>query len=107
MKLGIVVARNKNILFQNDFHSSPGKHVGDWNWFLTRHIQTLWACDFFAQDVWTAFGKVTFYAFFFIHLSHTASSSPGLPATRRVRRRSHSAGTPWSGLPTGVSRSLT
>lgn len=70
MKLGIVVARNtvKNILIKNGFHPSPGKHVGDWNRFLTRHMQTLWACDSFTQDVWTAFGKVTFYVFFFIHL---------------------------------------
>ena len=70
LKLGIVVARNtvKNILIKNGFHPTPGKHAGDWNRFLTRHMQTLWACDFFTQDIWTAFGKATVYVLFFIHL---------------------------------------
>jgi putative transposase len=70
MKLGIVVARNtvKNILIKNGFHPSPGRTKGDWNRFLKRHMETLWACDFFTQDVWTGFGKVTVYVFFFIHI---------------------------------------
>jgi len=28
----------------------------------------VWACDFFTKDVWTAFGKVTYYVLFFIHV---------------------------------------
>ena len=34
----------------------------------------MWACDFFTKDVWTAWGKVTYYVLFFIHVG-----------TRRVR----------------------
>ena len=37
-------------------------------------MDTLWACDFFTKDVWTGFGKVTYYVLFFIHVG-----------TRRVR----------------------
>lgn len=93
-KLGIVVARNtvKNILIKNGFHPSPGKHVGDWNRFLTRHMQTLWACDFFTQEVWTAFGRVTVYVLFFVHLGSRrihlagASCSPTGPWTEQQGR---------------------
>lgn len=69
-KLGVDVARNsiKNVLIKNGFHPSPGKTAGDWDRFLKRHVQTLWACDFFTQDVWTAFGKATYYVLFFIHV---------------------------------------
>lgn len=37
-------------------------------------MNTLWACDFFVKDVWTGFGKVTYYVLFFINVG-----------TRRVR----------------------
>jgi putative transposase len=75
-KLGITVATNtiKKILIQNGFHPSPNRTKGDWDRFIRRHIDTLYACDFFTKDVWTAFGKVTYYILFFIHVG-----------TRRVR----------------------
>jgi len=52
-KLGIVVARNtvKKILIKNGFHPRPGKRAGDWALFLRRHMETLWACDFFTKEV--------------------------------------------------------
>lgn len=70
MKLGISVARNtvKKILMKNGIHPNPGKRAGDWDLFLKRHMDTLWACDFFTKDVWTGFGKVTYYVLFFIHV---------------------------------------
>ncbi|XHR30972.1 MAG: integrase core domain-containing protein [Chthoniobacteraceae bacterium] len=69
-KLGITVATNtiKKILIQNGFHPSPNRVKGDWDRFIKRHIDTLWACDFFTKDVWTGFGKVTYYILFFIHV---------------------------------------
>ncbi|XHR30554.1 MAG: integrase [Chthoniobacteraceae bacterium] len=69
-KLGIIVARNtvKKILIKNGFHPNPGKLAGSWALFLKRHMDTLWACDFFVKDVWTGWGKVNFYVLFFIHL---------------------------------------
>jgi len=75
-KLGIIVAANtiKKILIKNGFHPSPNRTKGDWDRFIKRHMDTLWACDFFTKDVWTGFGKVTYYVLFFIHVG-----------TRRVR----------------------
>ena len=69
-KLGIKVAANtiKKILITNGFHPSPNRTKGDWDKFIKRHIDTLWACDFFTKDVWTGFGKVTYYVLFFIHV---------------------------------------
>ena len=71
LKLGIRVAPNtvKKVLIKNGHHPSPGRTFGDWTAFLKRHWETLWACDFFCKDVWTARGKVTFYVLFFIKLS--------------------------------------
>ncbi|XHR29786.1 MAG: integrase core domain-containing protein [Chthoniobacteraceae bacterium] len=75
-KLGITVAANtiKKIMIKNGFHPSPNRAKGDWDRFIKRHIDTLWACDVFTKDVWTGFGKVTYYVLFFIHVG-----------TRRVR----------------------
>jgi putative transposase len=75
-KLGVTVAVNtiKKVLIKNGFHSSPNRTKGDWDLFIKRHIDTLWACDFFTKDIWTAFGKTTVYILIFIHVG-----------TRRVR----------------------
>ncbi len=75
-KLGIIVAANtiKKVLIKNGFHPSPGRTKGDWDRFIKWHIDTLWATDFITKDVWTGFGKVTYYVLFFIHVG-----------TRRVR----------------------
>lgn len=69
-KLGITVAANtiKKILIKNGFHPSPNRTKGDWDRFVKRHMDMLWACDFFTKDVWTGFGKVTHYVLFFIHI---------------------------------------
>lgn len=70
-KLGINVAINtiKKILIRNGFHPSPWRNKGDWAAFMKRHMDTLWACDFFTKDVWTVGGKVTYYVLFFIDVS--------------------------------------
>jgi putative transposase len=64
-KRGITVAANT---IKNGFLPSPNRTKGDWDRFLKRHMDTLWACDFSTKDVWTAFGKVTYYVLFFIHV---------------------------------------
>ena len=69
-KLGISISTNtiRRILIKNGFNPSPDRSKGDWDKFIKRHIDTLWACDFFTKDVWTGFGKVTYYVLFFIHV---------------------------------------
>ncbi|PTY00480.1 integrase [Verrucomicrobia bacterium LW23] len=69
-KLGIQVANNtiKKVLIVNGFHPSPWRTKGDWDRFIRLHMETLWSCDFFTKDIWTASGKVTFYVLFFIHV---------------------------------------
>jgi len=69
-KLGITVAINtiKKILIRNGFHPSPLRTKGDWAAFMKRHMDTLWACDFFTKDVLTVGGKVTFYVLFFLQV---------------------------------------
>ena len=69
-KLGIKVAYKtiRKVLINNGFHPTPWRHRADWHKFLKRHADTLWACDFFTKDVWTAWGKVTYYVLFFIHV---------------------------------------
>jgi putative transposase len=69
-KLGILVAANtiKKILIQNGFHPSPWRTKGDWERFMKRHMDTLWACDFFTKEIWTPFGRATCYVLLFIHV---------------------------------------
>jgi putative transposase len=93
-KLGINVAINtiKKILIRNGFHPSPWRAKGDWATFMKRHIDTLWACDFFTKDVWTVGGKVTFYVLFFIHVGSRrvricgATCNPAGPRTEQHAR---------------------
>jgi len=53
MKLGIVVARNtiKKVMLKNGITPSPERSKGDWDRFLRRHMNTLWACSFLSKDV--------------------------------------------------------
>jgi putative transposase len=61
------------ILKENGFDLGPKRGAGTWNEFVRRHIQTLWACDFFTKKVWMLLGPVEYYVLFFVHV-----------ATRRV-----------------------
>ena len=72
-KLGVpYMSRNtvKNILRAEGFDLGPDRGEGSWDAFLKIHWETLWACDFFTKDVWTATGRVTAYVLFFMEL-HT------------------------------------
>ena len=70
-KLGIQrLSRNtvKNILKAHGFDPAPKRGEDSWDAFLKRHLETLWACDFFTKTVWTVFGPKTFHALFFLHV---------------------------------------
>jgi putative transposase len=59
-KLGIKVGRGTiaAILKENGFEPGQKRGPGTWAEFISRHAQTLWACDFFTKKVWTCFGLV-------------------------------------------------
>ncbi len=58
----------KNILKAHGFDPAPRRGEDSWDAFLKRHLETLWACDFFTKTVWTVFGPKTFHALFFLHV---------------------------------------
>jgi len=58
----------KNILKEHGI-DPLGKREGDtWDNFLSRHFQTLWACDFFTKQVLTPLGPRLFFVLFFINI---------------------------------------
>jgi len=72
-KLGVPkISRStvKNILVAEGLDPGPKTGEGSWDEFLKIHWKTLWACDFFTKDVWTAIGRCTVHVLFFIEL-HT------------------------------------
>ena len=59
----------KNILAQHGVDPAPQrKGKTSWPDFLRSHTECLLATDFFTTEVWTAFGLVTYYTLFFIHI---------------------------------------
>lgn len=70
-KLNITrLSRNsvRTILRQHGIYPSPKRKEDSWDSFIKRHFETLWACDFFTKTIWTAFGRKTFHALFFINI---------------------------------------
>ena len=60
-KLGINrLSKNsiKNILKENHIDPAPERAKDSWDDFIKRHFQTLWACDFFTEQVLTPLGPV-------------------------------------------------
>jgi transposase InsO family protein len=63
-----------NILTATGMAPSPERRRNTtWASFIRQHRDVLWACDFFAAEIWTSLGLTTHYILFFIHV-----------ATRRV-----------------------
>jgi len=58
----------KNILRENDIDPVAKRSEDNWNSFLKRHFQTLWACDFFTKQVITSLGPKMFFVLFFINI---------------------------------------
>ena len=70
-KLGIrKISRGtvKNILDANGIEPAPKRPVSSWKAFIQRHADTLWACDFFTQDVWTPLGRRRYHILAMIHI---------------------------------------
>ena len=58
----------KNILKENGIDPVVKRAGDNWDNFLKRHFQTLWACDFFTKQVLTALGPRMFFILFFINI---------------------------------------
>ncbi len=58
----------KNILKAHGFDPAPKREKDSWDAFLKRHLETLWACDFFTKTIWTLLEPKTFHTFFFLHV---------------------------------------
>ena len=82
--LGHIVAPNtvKNILKRHGIEPAPerGKRTS-WTTFLKAHWDVMAATDFFAVEVWTPRGLVTYYVLFVIHLSTRSVHIAGVTST--------------------------
>jgi putative transposase len=62
----------KRILTEAGIHPSPEKEKKkpplDWLTFISAHVESVVACDFFTKDVYTLKGKMTAYILMFIHI---------------------------------------
>jgi hypothetical protein len=59
----------KNVLEDHGLDPAPQrKNKTGWSDFIKSHIDCLLATDFLTTEVWTAFGLVTYYTLFFIHV---------------------------------------
>ena len=59
----------KNILDEHGIDPAPKrKNTTSWSDFIKSHADCLLVTDFFTTEVWTAFGLVTHYVLFLIHL---------------------------------------
>ena len=83
------------MLKEHGFDPGPKRGEGTWDEFIRRHLNTLWACDFFTKKVWTLRGLVEYYVLFFIHIPtrrvHVAGMTPnpdGLWMAQQARNRS-------------------
>ena len=70
-----------NILKRHDIPTAPKrKKATNWQEFIRSHRDVLAATDFFATEVWTLSGLVTYYVLFFMHVAtrrvHIAGLTP-------------------------------
>jgi transposase len=70
-----------NILKRRGIPSAPERtKTTSWREFIHRHLDMLWATDFFSTEVWTLGGLVTFYVLFFIKLDTREVHLAGITA---------------------------
>lgn len=69
-----------NLLREYGYDPGPKRGEGTWDEFIRRHVQTLWACDFFTANAWTLQGLVPIFVFFFLHLGSRRVHVAGLTA---------------------------
>jgi putative transposase len=69
-KLGYNVSHGcvRDVLKRNRLNPSPHHNKLTWKKFIRAHAETIWAADFFTEEVWTRCGLTTFYVLFFIHI---------------------------------------
>ena len=68
-----------NILKRHGIPPAPErKTTTTWKEFIRTHMEVLVATDFFAAEVWTLGGLVTYYVLFFIHLSSRKAHAAGV-----------------------------
>jgi putative transposase len=73
-KLGVTIGLTtiRDIMKRNNFHPVPDKSLKNpdstWSRFISSHIETLVAIDFFTKPIYTLMGKVDAYVLVFIHL---------------------------------------
>lgn len=81
-KLGLAVSRSAvvNVLKAEGLDPGPKRGEGTWREFIRRHRETLWACDFFTQNVWTVRGLVPVYVLLFIHIGTRKVHITGMTA---------------------------
>ncbi|MBU0743993.1 MAG: integrase core domain-containing protein [Gammaproteobacteria bacterium] len=58
----------KNILKKDNLDPAPQRSKDTWDSFIKRHVQTLWACDFFTKQVLTMAGPRMLFVLFFINV---------------------------------------
>ncbi len=70
-----------NILKRRGLPIAPDRQkITTWKDFISRHMDVLWATDFFSAEVWTLGGLVTFYVLFFIKLDTREVHIAGITA---------------------------
>jgi transposase len=70
-KLGTPINKEtvQNVLKRHGIPPAPERRKGTpWNEFISTHKAVLAAADFFTVEAWSAFGLVTYYVLFFIHV---------------------------------------
>ncbi len=80
----------KNICIEEGIEPSPRRSTGCWDEFLTSHVETLWACDFFTKRVATIRGYVELYFLVFMHVDSReiiVTSSTAHPNARWVEQQ--------------------
>ena len=92
-KLFIQIGRTsiQKILKEKGLEPSPLRRDSTWTEFIKTHMNTLIACDFFTKEIWTLWGRVTMYVFFFIELGSRRVHLAGMtrnPNQRWVELRS-------------------
>lgn len=70
LTLGLTTSKThiKNVLRQHGFPIEGKRRDMTWRDFINSHLQTIVACDFFTEEVWTMRGLVRYYTLFFINL---------------------------------------
>ena len=89
-----------NILKRHGLPSAPeSRKTTTWKEFVRTYMDVLVATDFFAAEVWTLGGLVTYYVLFFIHLGtrkvHVAGVTPHSNATWIVQVARHLTMEEW------------